>query len=274
MIRIPTRTHILLVSVALAVVGLIVVGFAVLGLPGMPDIEQPSLHAARQPQAIPLTYTTAEPLHEPVSEPDELSASPRRLRTPAVTGPVVGEHPTLPPSPIETSATFIEPVHQFRLTHYLSTPAACERFRSLVASGRDWDPEVVLALAWRESNCNERLVSPTNDWGLLQLNATCWAGQANDGLPDVRSLPDGIEPVDLRCDGIHQSKPAAQWCYLAKEAAYDSGELPPSPCDAWLNPDVNIATAYELWLIQGWRPWCFNEVSRASAACQAARETL
>ena len=267
------RKHLLAASATLTFAGLIAASVAVLAPGGAADVDGHDQRPGQLQASGEVTFTTAGVLEEPVPVP----AAPvimRPYREPGITTSSVGEHPNVLVSPIQTATVVIEPAHELRLSVPDNTPAACERFRSLVANGREWDPEVVLAIAWRESNCNERLVSPTNDWGLLQLNATCWAGQANDGLSDVPSLPEGIQPVDLRCDGIHRSKPAAQWCYLAKEAVYDSGELPPSPCDAWLDPTVNVATAYELWLVQGWRPWCFNETSRASTACQAARASL
>lgn len=267
------RKHVLAASAALISAGLIVASLAVLATGSAPDVgghnQPPS-----QPQAsVEMTYTTAGVLEEPVPAP----ATPvitRPYREPGITTSAVGEHPNLLVSPIQTATVLIEPAQALRFSQLDDGQAECREFRTLIGSGRDWDVDVVLAMAWRESRCNARLVSITNDWGLLQLNATCWAGKAIDGLPEVRSLPPSVAPVDLRCDGLTQSTPTAQWCYRAKEAAYDTGDLPSSPCDAWLDPTVNVAAAYELWQRYGWRPWCFNDEMRATPACRAARESL
>ena len=214
---------------------------------------------------------------QPDAADDGAAASPpaitRRYRAPGVTGPLVGEHPNLPLSPIQVAAGVIEPAHRLRRSAAEGTRAACQKYRTLAASGRDWDADVVLAIAWRESECNESAVSPTNDWGLLQLNATCWAGQAIDGLREVRSLPASVQPAYLQCDGNRQTSLAAQWCYRAKEAVFDTGKLPQSPCDAWLDPAVNFTTAYEIWKLRGWHPWCFNEASKSTPACEAAAQS-
>ena len=192
---------------------------------------------------------------------------PRRI---GVQGNVVGEHPNLHPSPIATAHVVVEPGDEFRRTVAPGVPYECDRYRPLVQEIGEWDPDVVLALVWRESLCNERAVSQTNDWGLLQLNATCWAGKGIDGLPGITRLPDSIDPPDLQCDGTTDATPAAQWCYHAKEQAIETGRRPPSPCDAWLDPATNLETAHEIWLIRGWQPWCFDDASRATPACDAA----
>ncbi|WP_420440196.1 transglycosylase SLT domain-containing protein [Candidatus Poriferisodalis sp.] len=184
----------------------------------------------------------------------------------------VVEHPHLPASPLATADALIEPKQHFRRTVAPGVPLACDRYRSQVQAVGDWDPDVVLALIWRESLCNEQALSPTNDWGLLQLNATCWAGKGIDGLPRVRQLPDHLPQVDLRCDGLTAATPAATWCFHAKEEAFRTGRRPASPCDAWLDPDINLRAAYEIWLVRGWEPWCFNELSRSTPACHAAFE--
>ncbi|WP_419839135.1 transglycosylase SLT domain-containing protein [Candidatus Poriferisodalis sp.] len=184
----------------------------------------------------------------------------------------VVEHPNLPASPLVTADSLIEPKEQFRRTVAPGVPLACDRYRSQIQAVGDWDPDVVIALIWRESLCNEQALSPTNDWGLLQLNATCWAGKGIDGLPRVRQLPDHIAQVDLRCDGLTAATPAATWCFHAKEQAFRTGRRPASPCDAWLDPNINLRAAYEIWLVDGWQPWCFNDLSRSTPACRAASE--
>ena len=248
-----------------------VVAVLIAGGPADPDTLDPRLY---EPQAASkFTYTTADVLEEPVQVP-EMPAISRPYREPGVTADSVGEHPTMLVSPILTAAALIEPPYERSYTPHDTRQSECEAFRSLIVDGKDWDVDVVLALAWRESRCNARLVSITNDWGLLQLNATCWAGKDIGGLPEVRVLPATVKPADLRCDGQTPSTPTAQWCYRAKEAAYDTGELPSSPCDAWLNPAVNVETAYALWERYGWQPWCFNDQMRATYACQAAGESL
>ncbi len=148
--------------------------------------------------------------------------------------------------------------------------AECWKFRELVTDGKDWDPEIALAMAWRESRCSPRLISPTNDWGLMQINATCWAGTSGDRLPDVDALPESIAPFELLCDDKTQSTPAAKWCHVVKEALYEEGDRQPSPCDRWLDPTVNVEVAYLLWQRAGWQPWCFNDFMRSTKACQAA----
>ena len=188
-------------------------------------------------------------------------------------GVSVGEHPGLPSSPIATASQLVEPADEFRRTVVPGTPLACDQFRPLVQQAGDWDPDVVLAFVWRESSCNERAVSATNDWGLMQLNATCWAGKGNFGLPWVRGLPSEIEDFDLRCDDTAAATPAAKWCYHAKEEARHGKRRPASPCDAWLDPKTNLDTAYQIWSIKGWRPWCFDDTSRSTPACQAAVRT-
>ena len=267
------RKRLLAASTALTFAGLILAGAAVLAAGRTADVDRHE-QDPHQPQASDeVTYTTAGVLEEPVPGP-ELPTITRRYREPGVTANSVGEHPNLFPSPIQTAATLIEPALVLHVSPADGGQAKCQEFRSLIEDGKDWDVHVVLAMAWRESRCNARLVSITNDWGLLQLNATCWAGMAIDGLPVVRSLPSSIAPVDLRCDGRTQSTPTAQWCYRAKEAAYDTGHRPSSPCDAWLDPAVNVTAAYELWERYGWRPWCFNDQMRATYACRAAEASL
>lgn len=191
-----------------------------------------------------------------------------------VDGTSVGSHPTIHPSPIATASVLIEPAGHFRRTVVPGVPLQCDRFRSLVRQIGDWDPDVVLAFVWRESLCRESALSSTNDWGLMQINATCWAGKGNDGLPSARNLPDEIESIDLQCDGISQATSTAKWCFFAKEEAVRTGRRPNSPCDAWLEPETNIEAAYEIWRIQGWQAWCFDTVSRATPACKAVAQSL
>ncbi len=220
-----------------------------------------------QPRADSVKATSSALTQPPVLFDSSGPELPRRI---GVQGDAVGEHPNLHPSPIATAHVVVEPGDQFRRTVAPGVPIECDRYRPLVADTGDWDPDVVLALIWRESFCNERAVSPTNDWGLLQLNATCWAGKGIDGLSRVRHLPDGIDPPDLQCDGATDATPTAQWCFHAKEEAIVTGRRPSSPCDAWLNPATNLETAYEIWRVAGWQPWCFDDTSRATPACQAA----
>ena len=220
-----------------------------------------------QPKADSVIATSSALTEPPVIFDNSGTGLARRI---GVEGNAVGEHPNLHPSPIATTHVIVEPGQEFRRTVAPGVPIECDRYRPLVADIGDWDPDVVLALIWRESFCNERAVSQTNDWGLLQLNATCWAGKGIDGLPRIRRLPEGIDPPDLQCDGATDATPTAQWCYYAKEEAIETGRRPPSPCDAWLEPATNLETAYEIWRISGWQPWCFNAISKATHACQAA----
>ncbi len=267
------RKQLLTATAALAVAGSIVAGIAILTAVGTVSLETPDARPHPPQAAGEITYTTAGVLEEPIPAP-QLPVIRRRYREPGIATNSVGEHPNLPVSPIQTATAVIEPADEQPFLLNDGQQAQCRTFRSLIIDGKDWDADVVLAMAWRESRCNARLVSTTNDWGLLQLNATCWAGKSIDGLPDVRSLPASVAPVDLRCDGRTQSTTAAQWCYRAKEARYDTGSLPASPCDGWLDPAINVDTAYALWERYGWRPWCFSDQMRATYACQAAEKSL
>ena len=268
----PQRKHFLTVFAALAVAGLVLAAVTAVtaGKPadlGTLGARPPQLHIASK-----VEHAAAGVLEEsaPVQQVPVITLP---SDGPGIAANTVGEHPDLTPSP-NHGVTVIEPVFEHLLLLGDGEHAECQEFRSLIADGRDWDADVVLAMAWRESRCDARLVSVTNDWGLLQLNATCWAGTAIDGLPDVRSLPSSVAPADIRCDGVTQSTTTAQWCYRAKEAKYDTGDLPSSPCDAWLDPSVNLETAYALWERFGWRPWCFSDEMRATYACRAAEESL
>ena len=212
-------------------------------------------------------------LRSPLTAPPVMlgdSLEPGSPRNGGVETNTVVEHPNLPPSPIATSDVLIEPKQDFRRTVAPGVPLACDRYRTQVQDAGDWDPDVVLALVWRESLCNERAVSATNDWGLLQLNATCWAGKGIDGLSPVRDMPDKFSAIELQCDGITSATPAAQWCFHAKEEARRTGRRPASPCDAWLDPNTNLRAAYEIWRVRGWQPWCFDEASQSTPACRAA----
>ncbi len=229
------------------------------------------------PSAQPSTLLPADSaspaLRSPLAAPPVIIEAGSELVPRPARGVVTGavtEHPNLPASPIATAHQLVEPSQQFRRTVAPDVSMACDRYRSQVQRIGDWDPDVVLALMWRESRCSEHLVSVTNDWGLLQLNATCWAGQGIDRLPHVARLPDDITVPELRCDGITQATPAAQWCFYAKEQGRRTGRRPSSPCDLWLQPQTNIQVAYDMWLISGWQPWCFDDRSRASPACKAA----
>lgn len=266
------RKHLLAASAALTFACLIVASVAVLAAGGAADVDGHG-QRPRQPQA---SVEIADAVDGSLAEAAPASALPvitRRYREPRSTTNSVGEHPDVPAEPSQIATGVVEPVHALPFELPEDGQAECQEFRTLIGNGRDWNVDVVLAMAWRESRCDAQLVSITNDWGLLQLNATCWAGAAIDGLPEVHSLPDSVAPLDLRCDGRTQSTPAAQWCYRAKEAVYDTGDLPSSPCDAWLDPTVNVAVAYEIWERYGWRPWCFNDQMRATSACRAAGES-
>lgn len=254
-------------------------GFITLGFVSTTDSAQPlSPETSRiQISAALLDETASMATRTALTEPpvifDQTSKTPAPRRI-VVDGTSVGSHPTIHPSPIATASVFIEPAGHFRRTVVPGTPLQCDRFRSLVSETGEWDPDVVLAFVWRESLCRESALSSTNDWGLMQINATCWAGKGNDGLPSVRSLPDEIESIDLQCDGTSQATSTAKWCFFAKEEAVRTGRRPNSPCDAWLEPETNIAAAYEIWRIQGWQAWCFDTVSQATPACKAVAQSL
>lgn len=267
------RKHILAACAALTFAGLIAASAAALTTGGAADVDSRD-QRSHQPRASgEITYTTAGVLEEPVPAPaDPAVMRPRRTLGTAMNP--VGEYLDMAVSPIQTATAVSEPAHEPPPSLHDNGQPECREFHSLIVDGKEWDLDVVLAMAWRESRCNARLVSVTNDWGLLQLNATCWAGTSIDGLPEVPSLPASVAPADLLCDGRTQSTLTAQWCYRAKEAAYDTGHRPASPCDAWLDPTVNLAAAYELWERYGWRPWCFNDQLRATPACRAAGESL
>lgn len=235
--------------------------------PASPSVHRSTLssaNAASEAQRSPLTAPPV--IIEASSEP----ASPRKE---GVEANAVTEHPNLPASPIATAYQLIEPSRQFRRTVAPGVSLACDRYRSQVQDVGEWDPDIVLALMWRESRCTEHLVSVTNDWGLLQLNATCWAGKGIDRLPHVARLPDGVTAPELRCDGATTATPAAQWCFLAKEQGRRTGYRPPSPCDPWLQAETNLQVAHDMWLIRGWQPWCFDDRSRATPACEAAADS-
>lgn len=192
------------------------------------------------------------------------------------------DYPPISPPRMVTMTT-TAPTPSFQEIEYLSVPDGpdphstaaggdCSIWLSEVsAADRDWDPQVVLLFMRRESNCNPNAVSITGDWGLLQLNAVCWAGESISRMETVTDLPDDVAPVRLSCDGKPHRPLEAQWCYRAKETYFDTGSLPDSPCDHWLDPGVNIEIAYELWEDYGWKPWCFNESTNNSRACRAAR---
>ena len=48
-------------------------------------------------------------------------------------------------------------------------PIGCEKYRSEVAK-YNWNTDIVLAVAYGESGCRSDAVSPTQDFGLLQIN--------------------------------------------------------------------------------------------------------
>ena len=152
-------------------------------------------------------------LHIPLTVPPmivDITPKPISPRRGGVETNAVVEHPNLAVSPIATAYDIIEPKQDFRRTVAPGVPLACDRYRTQIQSTGDWDPDVVVALIWRESLCNERAVSKTNDWGLLQINATCWAGKGIDGVPSVRQLPDSIAPTGLQCDGVTDATMAAE----------------------------------------------------------------
>ena len=182
----------------------------------------------------------------------------------------VSEHPDVPP--ILGFAEEPAAAVMYDTSHMNPRELACSRWAALISDGKEWDSEVVVALMWRESRCSPFAVSPTNDWGLLQINATCWAGSELGGLPQATELPPGVRAVVLRCDEGVPEGVTAQWCYRAKASLMDNGTRPASPCDLWLDPQFNIDVAYRLWLAHEWRPWCFNEASRSSHACDMASD--
>ncbi len=260
---------------AVVAIGMLVVYAVGCGILDDGDNSLNRVQASAPTRAFPPTEDGIGATRSSITEPPLLLESaqpPTSSRRNGVASNLVGEHPGLPSSPIETAVVLIEPSEDFRRTVVPGTPLECDRFRPLVKDIGEWDPDIVLAFVWRESLCNESAVSETNDWGLLQLNATCWAGKGIDGLPNVRTLPDGIDVNDLRCDGTTLASPAAQWCFHAKEQALRTGRRPESPCDAWLDPATNIETAYEIWRVGGWRPWCFDDTSRSTPACEAAAQ--
>lgn len=248
-----------------------------LGAARSPEAEEsrPSVHPDTQASSVAPRSSDSRALRSSLTAPPvvfDITPEPASPRNGGVESNAVAEHPNLPASPIATAYDLIEPKHDFRRTVAPGVPLSCDRYRSQVQDIGEWDPDVVLALIWRESLCNERAVSQTNDWGLLQLNATCWAGKGIDGLSRVRRLPDSIDPIDLHCDGATEATATAKWCFHAKEEARRTGRRPDSPCDAWLDPSTNLHAAYEIWRVRGWQPWCFDDSSRATPACQAASQ--
>ena len=259
-------------------VSAVAIGALILAAASSPDAAtspspvQASPQGSTNPSGTGVLAAPRSSLAAPPVLPESPTASvwPRRQ---GVEANAVVEHPNLPASPIATAYELVEPGQQFRRTVAPGVSLACDRYRSQVQKMGDWDPDVVLALMWRESRCTEHLVSVTNDWGLLQLNATCWAGKGIDRLPEVARLPDDITAPELRCDGVTVATPAAQWCFHAKEEGRRTGRRPSSPCDPWLQPETNLQVAYDMWLIRGWQPWCFDDRSRSSPACEAAAES-
>ena len=248
-----------------------------LGAAGSQEVAQtrPSVHPYTQGPFEAAGTVDHRGLQSPLTAPPLVLAVAPSLVPPRAGGvetAAVVEHPNLPASPLVTADSLIEPKHQFRRTVAPGVPLACDRYRSQIQAVGDWDPDVVLALIWRESLCNSQALSPTNDWGLLQLNATCWAGRGIDGLPSAGQLPDHIAQIELYCDGLTAATPAAKLCFHAKEEARRTGQRPASPCDAWLDPNINLRAGYEIWLFRGWQPWCFDDLSRSTPACRAAFE--
>lgn len=270
--------HLKRIAAAMVCVSAVAIGALILAAASSPEMGTTSPPAS--PSAERSTLSSADSvstaLRSPLTAPPviiETSSEPASPRREGVEDNAVVEHPNLPASPIATASELVEPSQQFRRTVAPGVSLACDRYRSQVQEMGDWDPDVVLALMWRESRCTERLVSVTNDWGLLQLNATCWAGKGIDRLPEVAHLPDDISAPELRCDGITTATPAAQWCFHAKEEGRRTGRRPSSPCDPWLQPEINLQVAYDMWVIRGWQPWCFDDSSRASPACEAAADS-
>lgn len=271
----PLSRHLKRIAAATVAVSAIGIGALVAAAASSPEagISSPPVSPAAQRTTPSPANAVSTALRSPLTAPPviiEASSEPASPRREGVEANAVVEHPNLPASPIATAYELVEPSQQFRRTVAPGVSLACDRYRSQVQAIGDWDPDVVLALMWRESRCTERLVSVTNDWGLLQLNATCWAGKGIDRLPAVARLPDDISAPELRCDGITTATPAAQWCFHAKEEGRRTGRRPSSPCDPWLIPETNLQVAYDMWLIRGWQPWCFDERIRATAACEAA----
>ncbi|WP_419923543.1 transglycosylase SLT domain-containing protein [Candidatus Poriferisodalis sp.] len=258
--------RVLTVAAACVVAGVLVpLTLSVIRSPGV-DAAPPAIHWDTSGSAASerTSDVTAPPLIVDIAEQP---TSPRRggVETNAVV-----EHPNLPVSPIATAYDLIEPSQEFRRTVAPGVPLSCDQYRAQIRDTGEWDPDVVVAIIWRESLCNERAVSRTNDWGLLQINATCWAGKGLNGVPAIRQLPDGIEPEGLQCDGATKATMAAEWCFHAKEQVHRTGHRPDSPCDAWLDPATNLRAAYEMWRVRGWQPWCFDASSRETPACRAA----
>jgi hypothetical protein len=269
--------HLKRIAAATVCASAVVIGALMLAAASSPDAAtsssvQAPLQDTANPSGTGATGALRSSLAAPPVLPEPVIAAswPRRR---GVEANAVVEHPNLPASPIAIASELVEPGQQFRRTVAPGVSLACDRYRSQVQDVGDWDPDVVLALMWRESRCTEHLVSVTNDWGLLQLNATCWAGKGIDRLPYVARLPDDITAPELRCDGITTATPAAQWCFSAKEQGRRTGRRPSSPCDAWLQPETNLRVAYDMWLVRGWQPWCFDDRSRASPACEAAADS-
>ena len=270
--------HLKHIAAAMVCVSTVATGALILAAASPPEAGPSTLPMRPSEQRSPLksAHAASGALRSPVTAPPVIieagfpTASPRREGVEANT---VAEHPNLPASPIASAYQLVEPSQQFRRTVAPGVSLACDRYRSQVQDVGDWDPDVVLALMWRESRCTEHLVSVTNDWGLLQLNATCWAGKGIDRLPNVTRLPDGVTAPELRCDGATTATPAAQWCFIAKEQGRHTGHRPPSPCDAWLTSETNLQVAHDMWLIRGWQPWCFNDRIRATPACEAAAKS-
>lgn len=253
---------------------LVAAALSIAAFASLPDGAESASNARLVPQrsSAPISQDVELERAMPVM-PGDLPAASVGRETPAGGGiSAVGEHPpTFQESAWDDEAKVaIDAAGSAELTR----DQACGRWLPLIEQHRGWEPADVMRFMWRESRCAPFVVSPTNDWGLLQLNATCWAGDELGGLPVTEDLPSGMRPAVLRCDGSGPAEPlTTQWCFRAKQTLHSTGLRPDSPCDAWLDPGKNIEVAYRLWQRLGWAPWCFSAESHASFACRSARNS-
>jgi hypothetical protein len=107
----------------------------------------------------------------------------------------------------------------------------------------DWDPVVMVAIAGAESGWNTDAISPTNDYGLFQINRTVWAF-----LFDLYNWRDGLENTVMayyvwRRQGysawtVYNTGPYLRFIDIARRAV-DSVkgpvQFPPDLSGAWEN---------------------------------------
>jgi soluble lytic murein transglycosylase-like protein len=96
----------------------------------------------------------------------------------------------------------------------------------------DVDPKLVVSIAWHESGFRSKLVSPTDDYGLLQVHwspgAPWLKGLAKeDLLSPYTNLKVGIRELawwrkqhEERCNGEHPYFSHYKWGYKVKNAKY------------------------------------------------------